>query len=56
MSENELKIVARPKGVDGQKEEPRVVILKASNLEELFVQPLHVAAKNLGLSSTSLKR
>ena len=51
-----MKIVARSKAVDGQREDSRVVVLNASNLEAFFVQPLHIAAKNLGVCSTSLKK
>ncbi len=51
----ELRITSRSKFIDGVVQESGVVVLKHSDLEEHFASPLHVAAKVLGVCTTSLK-
>jgi hypothetical protein len=51
-----LRITSRSKRIDGVVHEPGVVILSLSNLERHFSSPLHVAAKDLGVCTTALKR
>ena len=50
------KISARSKRIDGLVHERGVVVLSHSNLERHFSKPLHVAAKDLGVCATALKR
>ncbi len=51
----DMKIVPRAKTVNGRIQNPRIVILNATNLQGYFLLPLHIAAKDLGVCSTSLK-
>jgi hypothetical protein len=51
-----LRIASRSKRIDGVIHEPGVVMLSISNLERHFSSPLHVAAKDLGVCTTALKR
>jgi hypothetical protein len=56
MSQNQARIASRSKRIDGVVHEPGVVVLSHSNLEIYFSSPLHVAAKDLGVCTTALKR
>jgi hypothetical protein len=50
-----LRIASRSKRVDGVVQEPVVVVLSQADLEKHFGSPLHVAAKLLGVCTTTLK-
>jgi hypothetical protein len=51
-----LRIASRIKLIDGVKHEPGIVVLSHSNLERHFSSPLQVAARDLGVCTTALKR
>jgi hypothetical protein len=52
----ELKILSRTKLINGQLHESRLIVLNAANLRAYFSYPLNIAARDLGVCSTALKR
>jgi hypothetical protein len=50
-----LRIVSRPKCIDGVVHEAGVIVLRCLDLEKHFSSPLFKAAKDLGVSATALQ-
>ncbi len=50
-----LKIAARSKYIDGVVHDAGIIVLRHSDLERHFASPLRVAAKVLGVCTTTLK-
>ncbi len=52
----DLKILSRSKLINGYLNEARIVTLNAETLKTYYSYPLSIAARDLGVCSTALKR